>query len=89
MAAVPYSSPWALYQRKIYGTRQAPPFSTSLSALQSLAREKISRDAYWYAAGSAGEGKTDAGNVAAFDKWQIVSLCIRTATKELLLTTWR
>ncbi|KAM0747514.1 FMN-dependent alpha-hydroxy acid dehydrogenase-like protein [Meredithblackwellia eburnea MCA 4105] len=68
----PYVSPWSLYQRFIYGSQRAPPFSTSLVSLRELARAKLPAPAFWYIAGSAGDSQTEKNNTDAFKEWNIV-----------------
>lgn len=54
-------------------SNQSPTFTTSTgSALESAAREKLSPEAYAYVAGSASSESTSHNNRAALDSWQIV-----------------
>ncbi|KAL8277891.1 hypothetical protein RQP46_009710 [Phenoliferia psychrophenolica] len=82
-----YKSPWASYQTQIYGYRQAPAFTTSLSALEALVKEKLPRGPFWYVAGSAGEARTAKGNVDAFEAWKIIPrMLVDTNVRDLRTT---
>jgi isopentenyl diphosphate isomerase/L-lactate dehydrogenase-like FMN-dependent dehydrogenase len=67
--------PFGAYQYQIYlqglgGVK--PIIPTTYEGLEAQARETLSPEAFWYAAGGAGEGHTMDANRAAFDRWQIV-----------------
>ncbi|WP_119166757.1 alpha-hydroxy-acid oxidizing protein [Algihabitans albus] len=62
------------YQTRIYlgGAKgERPSLPVRLEALEQLARQRLSPEAYWYVAGGAGEG-TMAANLAAFDDYRLV-----------------
>ena len=59
-----------IYQRGLLGRK--PQFPVQLKALERLARQKLSREAYDYVAGGAGGERTMKANLRAFDDWRIV-----------------
>ncbi|MGP1254557.1 MAG: alpha-hydroxy-acid oxidizing protein [Kiloniellales bacterium] len=68
------SDPPGSYQTRIYlkGAKgQRPSLPVRLEALERLARERLSPEAYWYVAGGAGEA-TMAANLVAFDDYRLV-----------------
>jgi isopentenyl diphosphate isomerase/L-lactate dehydrogenase-like FMN-dependent dehydrogenase len=65
----------AIYRDGVYGRRPVVP--TSVRALEAAARRRMGRRAFAYVAGSAGEERTAAANVAAFDRWRIVPQMLR------------
>ena len=55
------------------GTRgRRPPVPTDVERLERLARRAMSRRAWAYVAGGAGQGRTMARNRAAFERWAVV-----------------
>jgi L-lactate dehydrogenase (cytochrome) len=80
---------YADFQNEIYLnglTDVVPSLPTDLTRLERLAKEKLSRDAYGYVAGSAGTGDTARANREAFRRWRIVPLMLR-GTASCDLTT--
>jgi L-lactate dehydrogenase (cytochrome) len=74
---------YADFQNEIYLnglTDVIPSLPTDLTRLESLAREKLPRDAYAYVAGSAGTGDTALANREAFRRWRIVPHMLRGTT---------
>ncbi|GAA4348953.1 alpha-hydroxy-acid oxidizing protein [Angustibacter luteus] len=65
----------AIYREGVFGRRPVVP--TSPSALEHAARRRMSRRAYAYVAGSAGQERTAQANVDAFERWQIVPRMLR------------
>ncbi|MGN6301019.1 MAG: alpha-hydroxy-acid oxidizing protein [Angustibacter sp.] len=65
----------AIYRAGIYGRRPVVP--TSVAALESAAEQRLSRRAFAYVAGSAGQERTAQANLAAFDRWAIVPRMLR------------
>jgi lactate 2-monooxygenase len=77
------SAPLSTYASEIYlqgmgGVK--PAFTTDLTSLEAVARERMDPEPYWYAAGSAGSGATARANRAAFDRWRIVPRMLTGAT---------
>jgi L-lactate dehydrogenase (cytochrome) len=71
---------YAEFQNEIYLhglTGELPELPTDLSRLEGMAKERLSREAYGYIAGSAGTGGTARANEAAFDRWRIVPRMLR------------
>ncbi len=67
-------------QKSIYlagSGRQKPHVSTRASRLEEQARSRLSREAFAYIAGGAGEERTMAANRSAFDDWRIVPRYLR------------
>lgn len=65
----------AIYRAGVFGAR--PKIPTSFSSLEARARKVMSRRAWAYVYGGAGEGATMAANRAALDRWQIVPSMLR------------
>ncbi|GAA2666858.1 lactate 2-monooxygenase [Streptomyces lunalinharesii] len=81
---------FADYQFEIYlrGLQdQVPPFTTDLSALEEVARDRMGPQPYGYVAGAAGTGATARANRAAFDGHRLVPRMLRDATDRDLRTT--
>ncbi|MDN3359352.1 lactate 2-monooxygenase [Actinomadura sp. DC4] len=71
---------YADFQNEIYLNGLSgvvPPLPTDLTRLEPLAREKLSREAYDYVAGSAGTGDTARANREAFRRWRLVPRMLR------------
>src|SRR3954447_3167125 len=71
---------YADFQNEIYLnglTNVVPPLPTDLTRLEALAKEKLSREAYDYVAGSAGTGDTARANREAFRRWRLVPKMLR------------
>jgi len=67
-------------QRQIYLngiSGQKPILPIDLEALESLAKQKLSTEAFAYIAGGAGKGQTIKNNRTAFQNWQIVPRMLR------------
>ncbi len=67
--------PFGNYQFEIYLKGlggQTPELPIGYDDLEALAAERLSPEAFHYAAGGAGEGRSMAANRAAFDRWQIL-----------------
>ncbi|MEN0047109.1 MAG: alpha-hydroxy-acid oxidizing protein, partial [Bacteroidota bacterium] len=67
-------------QRQIYLngiSGQKPLLPIDLEALESLAEEKMSTEAFAYVAGGAGKGQTIQNNRTAFQNWQIIPRMLR------------
>ncbi len=67
--------PFGNYQLEVYLRGLAderPALPIEYEALEARAREELSPEAFFYAAGGAGEGHSMRANRAAFDAWQIV-----------------
>jgi isopentenyl diphosphate isomerase/L-lactate dehydrogenase-like FMN-dependent dehydrogenase len=65
----------AIYQAGLFGKKQTQPFA--VEALEAAARERMSPEAYDYVAGGAGGENSIRGNLAAFQRWQIVPRFLR------------
>ncbi|MFI9552144.1 lactate 2-monooxygenase [Nonomuraea endophytica] len=63
-----------------------PPYSVDPAKLQETARSLLEEGPYWYVAGSAGSGETDAANRAAFRRRAIVPRMLRETTERDLST---
>jgi lactate 2-monooxygenase len=80
---------YADFQNEIYlnGLNDVlPSLPSDLTRLESLAEEKLSREAYGYVAGSAGTGDTARANREAFRRWRLIPQMLR-GTTECDLTT--
>jgi lactate 2-monooxygenase len=80
---------YADFQNEIYlnGLNDVPPsLPADLTRLESLAEDKLSREAYDYVAGSAGTGDTARANREAFRRWRLVPQMLR-GTTDCDLTT--
>ena len=74
---------YADFQNEIYlnGLNDVlPTLPADLTRLESLAEEKLSREAYGYVAGSAGTGDTALANREAFRRWRLVPRMLRGTT---------
>ncbi|MFI6388640.1 lactate 2-monooxygenase [Nonomuraea sp. NPDC050547] len=67
-------------------TGALPPYSVDPAKLQEAARSLLEEGPYWYVAGSAGSGETDAANRAAFVRRAIVPRMLRETTERDLST---
>ncbi|MFD9943088.1 lactate 2-monooxygenase [Nonomuraea sp. NPDC059023] len=67
-------------------TGALPPYSVDPAKLQEAARSLLEEGPYWYVAGSAGSGETDAANRAAFLRRAIVPRMLRETTERDLST---
>jgi lactate 2-monooxygenase len=65
----------AIYRAGVFGKRPRVP--TSFAELERRARKVMSKQAWAYVYGGAGEGATMAANRAALDRWQIVPRMLR------------
>lgn len=65
----------AIYRAGVYGRRPVVP--TSVAALEAAAEQRMSRRAFAYVAGSAGQERTARANLAAFDRWAVVPRMLR------------
>jgi lactate 2-monooxygenase len=77
------------YQNEIYlhGLGgQLPPFTTDLTRLEGLAREKFEAGPFGYVVGGAGTGATVAANREAFGRWRIVPRMLTGASERDLAT---
>jgi hypothetical protein len=81
----PYELPdpqaYSSYQREIYAGLRAPLFSTKPSEWENLARAKLPAPNFGYVFGSASSGKTNAFNVAAFDRYRLRPKMLVNATR--------
>ena len=71
---------YADFQNEIYLNGLAgtvPTLPTDLTRLEALAKDKLSRAAYDYVAGSAGTGDTARANREAFRRWRLVPKMLR------------
>ncbi len=65
----------AIFRAGVFGRRPVVP--TSAAALEAAAEQRMSRRAFAYVAGSAGQERTASANLAAFDRWGIVPRMLR------------
>ena len=68
-------APLGAYQFEIYGRGlggETPLVPLEYDELEARARAELPPQAWAYAAGGAGEGRTIAANRAAFDRWSLV-----------------
>ena len=89
-SAEPAREPFANFQYEIYGlglSGETPKLPVSAEALQELAREHLTPEAYGYVAGGAGSERTMAANLRAFERWQIVPRMLRDVSVRNLSTT--
>ncbi|MDQ1625857.1 MAG: lactate 2-monooxygenase [Actinomycetota bacterium] len=75
----------AIYRAGTFGSPPAVP--TNFTELESRARKAMSKRAWAYVYGGAGEGETMRANRAAFDRWQIVPRMLRGSETRDLSTT--
>jgi lactate 2-monooxygenase len=81
---------FANFQFEIYGvglSGEIPKLPVAVGALQELARERLTPEAYGYVAGGAGAELTMAANLEAFEHWQIVPRMLRDVSVRDLGTT--
>jgi lactate 2-monooxygenase len=81
---------YADFQNEIYLnglTGVVPTLPTDLTRLEALAKDKLSREAYDYVAGSAGTGDTARANREAFRRWRLVPRMLRGSAGCDLTTT--
>ncbi|MCW2759983.1 MAG: lactate 2-monooxygenase, partial [Marmoricola sp.] len=72
----------AIYREGVLG--RAPSVPVSAALLEERARKAMSREAWAYVAGGAGEGATMRHNRAAFERWRIVPRMLHgTRTRDL------
>ncbi|OBK47832.1 alpha-hydroxy-acid oxidizing protein [Mycobacterium kubicae] len=64
-----------IYRNGVFG--QTPPVPTNFGALERAAKAKMSKQAWAYVAGGAGEGGGMTNNRAALDRWAIVPRMLR------------
>lgn len=77
-------------QAEILGSESSGEGSSvplSFEELEAAANEQMSEAAWAYAAGGAGEEKTQSANRAAFDRWRIVPRMLRDVSKRELSVT--
>lgn len=74
-----------VYRSGVLGRRPRVP--TNFTELERRARKAMSRRAWAYVYGGAGDGATMAANRAAFDRWQIVPRMLRDVSERDLSTT--
>jgi lactate 2-monooxygenase len=75
----------AIYRAGVLG--QAPAVPVSAELLERRARKAMSREAWAYVAGGAGEGTTMRHNRAAFEHWRIVPRVLHATTTRDLSTS--
>jgi lactate 2-monooxygenase len=75
----------AIYRAGVSG--EVPKVPTSFAELEKHARKAMSKRAWAYVFGGAGEGATMAANRAAFDRWQIVPRMLRDVAGRDMSTT--
>jgi len=86
--------PFGNYQLEIYLKGlggETPELPIGYDDLEALARERLAPEAFHYAAGGAGEGRSIAANRRAFDAWEIVprmlgDVSVRDLSTEILGT---
>ena len=54
-----------------YASFERPALSTDVRVLEQQAKALLAPEPFNYVAGSAGQGRTNAANLAAFDRWRI------------------
>ncbi|AFM19911.1 alpha-hydroxyacid dehydrogenase, FMN-dependent L-lactate dehydrogenase [Mycolicibacterium chubuense NBB4] len=74
----------AIYRAGVFGHRPAVP--TNFSELERAARRRMSKQAWAYVAGGAGEGSGMDRNRAALDRWAIVPRMLRDTSRRELST---
>lgn len=75
----------AIYMAGALGHKPLVP--TDPLALQLAASKKMTPEAYWYVAGSAGMQRTSEANVAAFERYQIVPRMLRDVSERSMART--
>lgn len=74
-----------IYRDGSFGRRPAVPVSAT--ALEAAARRRMSREAFAYVAGSAGQERTADANRAAFGRWATVPRLLRdTSRRDMSMT---
>jgi lactate 2-monooxygenase len=76
---------YEIYGRGLAGER--PKLAVSPMELEERAREVLSAEAFGYVAGGAGAERTVRGNLAAFERWEIVPRMLRDVSSRDLSTT--
>jgi lactate 2-monooxygenase len=76
---------YEIYGRGLAGER--PKLAVSPMELEGRAREVLSAEAFGYVAGGAGAERTVRGNLAAFERWEIVPRMLRDVSSRDLSTT--
>jgi lactate 2-monooxygenase len=80
----PYTEPdpaaYSQFQKDIYTGFSAPILSTKFSEWEAQARSKLPRSNFNYVYGSASSGRTNAANVAAFDRYRLKPSMLRDCT---------
>jgi lactate 2-monooxygenase len=76
---------YEIYGRGLAGER--PKLAVSPMELEGRAREVLSAEAFGYVAGGAGAERTVRGNLAAFERWEIVPRMLRDVSSRDLGTT--
>ncbi len=82
--------PFGNYQFEIYLKGlggQTPALPIDYDDLERLAAERLAPEAFHYAAGGAGEGRSMKANRAAFDRWQILPRMLGDVSTRDLSTT--
>jgi len=74
-----------IYARGLGG--ESPKLPIRLSALEELAWERLTPEAYAYVAGGAGAELTVGANLRAFERWEIVPRMLRDVSRRDLATT--
>ncbi|MCG5432187.1 alpha-hydroxy-acid oxidizing protein [Mycobacterium sp. MYCO198283] len=74
----------SIYRAGVFGRRPAVP--TNFTELERAARRRMSKQAWAYVAGGAGEGTGMDRNRAAFDRWAIVPRMLRDTSRRTLST---
>jgi isopentenyl diphosphate isomerase/L-lactate dehydrogenase-like FMN-dependent dehydrogenase len=74
----------SIYRAGVFGSRPRVP--TDAATLEARAHRHLSRKAWAYVAGGAGEGRTMVANREAFDRWEIVPRMLAGSTERDLST---
>ncbi len=74
-----------IYARGLGG--ESPKLPISFAALEELAWERLTPEAYGYVAGGAGSELTVGANLRAFERWEIVPRMLRDVSARDLATT--
>jgi len=78
---------YEIYLKGTAGGR--PAITTNLAALEDVARERLTPEAFGYVAGSAGRSSTARANAEAFERWRIVPRMLRdVAERDLSTELW-
>src|SRR6476620_12213723 len=87
---LPHRGPGRARQAAIYragALGRAPSIPTDAASLERRARKAMSRIAWAYIAGGAGEGRTMRHNREAFERWRIVPRMLHGVTERDLSTS--